>query len=124
MPLCEKNAIDSAPLSASFPGPDDMVWFILPDETVVFRKWSTISAGIVPPDEEYSVVASGTNTNQVVNANAQVFLTHFIGRRLRVYRGSVPQSVLAGQYTWNQATGELNVTPAPSTGEIFLFQAY
>lgn len=120
---CELHVKD-IPVTVSVPGGSELVMFTTPAGTTVLRTWASIVAGLYPPDFEGFVVASGSNTNQVVNGNGIVILTNFIGRRIRVYRGSVPQSALLGQFTWNPGTGELTLVPVPSTGEHFQIQAY
>jgi hypothetical protein len=121
---CEKNAIDSASISPSVPGANDLIWFTLTDGSTIFRRWSTIAAGIAPNDEEHTTIGSGSNTNNFVVGTSQVFLTNFVGRRIRLFRGQVPQLFSLGQFTWNSGTGELNVFPAPSSLEVFLVQSY
>jgi hypothetical protein len=125
MPVCEQDIID-VPLSASLPGSLDMVLFTLPDGTSVLRRWSTIITGLVPDDEEYTVVASGTSTNAIINGDNTFVLTNFIGRRVRLIRGGIPQSTIVGTfyYSFDTALGEFTVVPAPSTGEKFIIQAY
>lgn len=125
MPSCQKDILQ-IPLSPSAPAPTDVVMFTLQDGTTVIRQWSTIAGNLtgLPDDEEFTTLPGGSNTDNFINGNSQIFLTNFIGKRIRVNRGSVPQSILQGQYTWNKLTAELNVTPSPVTGEIWQIQAY
>ncbi len=127
MALCQKNAIDSAQLTPSLPDIDDLVWFILPDGTAVFRKWSTILAGLVNDDEEHVVIAAGSNVNNIINGESQFFLPNFINRRVRLIRAGQLQSrnpIAGSYYTFTPQTAEFTVVPAPSTNEVFQFQAY
>lgn len=125
MPNCELNVLD-IPVSPSLPAATDYVMFHLADGTTVIRTWSQIKATLsgVPDDAEFETQASGSNINNVINGNSQIILTNFVGSRIRVHRGSVPQSTMQGQYTWNKITGELTVTPAPVSGEFWKIEAY
>lgn len=122
---CELN-INNVPVSPSVPAGTDKVLFTLLDGTSVLRSWSNVLSALsaVPNDQEYVTLASGSNNNNFIDNNSTVILSTFIGRRIRVYRGSVPQSALQGQFTWTANTGTLTVTPAPVTPEIWQIQAY
>ncbi len=130
MPVCEKNVLE-IPLSASTPAASDVVIFTLADGTSVIRPWSAFSGALVPVDWEYRVVLSGGLLN---NGDSSIALDgtggkpNFVGRRIRLIRGSIPQTTIAVtgglSYSWNSTTGVLTFVPAVSTDEIIQVQAY
>lgn len=124
MPSCEKNVLDAVPLTPTLPDADDAVIFTLPDGTSVLRAWSTISAGLVPPDKEIEVTASGGTINN--GDNAKIF-SDLIGRRIRFYRNNIKQSTInqgASYFSFNPVTGQVSWVPAAATLELFQFEAY
>lgn len=123
MPSCEKNILE-IPVSPTAPSGTDYQMWHLPDGTTVLRQHSTAAGSGLPDDDEYTTLETGSNTDNFVNGNNEIFLTNFVGKRIRVYRSSVLQSVVQGQITWNKPQGLLIVSPAPVTGEIWQIQAY
>lgn len=126
MANCEKNVLE-IPVSPSAPAGTDYVMFTLADGTTVLRTWANVAAGptSLPDDFEGETLASGSNTNNFIEGNNTIILPNFIGKKIRVNRGSVPQSTLLGQISWNIATGTLTVNPAPTgPGEFWQVQAY
>lgn len=124
MANCEKNILDAAPLTPTAPDADDVVMFTLPDGTTVLRSWSNIVAGMVPPDKEIEVVASGGDINN--GDNTKIF-SDLIGRRIRFYRNYKKEGTInrgASYYGWDTATGTLSVTPAAATEELFQIECY
>jgi hypothetical protein len=124
MANCEKNILDAADLTPTAPDADDVVMFTLPDGTTVLRAWSTISAGLVPPDKEIVVTASGGDINN--GDNAKIF-SDLIGRRIRFYRNYKKEGTInlgASYYAFNSTTGEVSWTPAASTDELIQIECY
>lgn len=124
MPSCEKNILDAAEVTPTLPDSDDLVLFTLPDGTSVFRTWATISAGLVPPDKEIEVTASGGTINN--GDNAKIF-SDLIGRRIRFYRNNIKQSTInqgGSYYSFNAVTGQVSWVPAAVTLELFQIECY
>jgi hypothetical protein len=124
MANCEKSILDAASLTPTAPDADDVVMFTLPDGTTVLRAWSTISAGLVPPDKEIIVTASGGDIN---NGAATKIFSDLIGRRIRFFRNELKQSTIdrgGSYYSFDSATGTLSVTPAATTDELFQIECY
>jgi hypothetical protein len=124
MANCEKSVFNAASLTPTLPGPDDVVFFTLPDETTVLRKWSTITTGIVPPDKEIVVAASSGTINN--GDNAKIF-SDLVGRRIRFFRNLLKQSTInqgASYFSFNSATGEVSWVPAAVSGELFQIECY
>jgi hypothetical protein len=123
MAACEQNVLD-IPLSPTMPDADDVVIYTLPDGTSVLRTWATIIAGLVPPDKEIEVTASGGDIN---NGDTTKVFSDLIGRRIRFFRNLLKQSTVnqGGSYfSWNSATGTLTVVPAAVTLELFQIECY
>jgi hypothetical protein len=121
---CEKNILDAAEVTPTLPDSDDLVLFTLPDGTSVFRAWSTINAGLVPPDEEIVVTASGGIINH--GDSAKVF-SGLIGRRIRLFRNRMKESTInqgGSYYSFNAVTGQVSWVPAATTLELFQIECY
>jgi hypothetical protein len=124
MANCEKNILDAADLTPTAPDADDVVMFTLPDGTTVLRAWSTISAGLVPPDKEIEVTASGGDIN---NGDTTKIFSDLIGRRIRFYRNYKKEGTInrgASYYSFNPATGAVSWTPAVTTDELIQIECY
>lgn len=124
MANCEKNILDAADLTPTAPDADDVVIFTLPDGTSVLRAWSNIIAGLVPPDKEIVITASGGDINN--GDNTKIF-SDLINRRIRFYRNYKKEGTTnlgASYYGWDSATGTLSVTPSASTDEVFQIECY
>lgn len=117
---CELNVLD-IPVSASAPGADDYVVFTLPDGSSVIRKWSNIMASSIPDDIDTIVTASGGTIN---NGDTNKTFFQLVGKRIRLVRNGIPQSVAKGEYSFNSATGNVNWITGAVAGECFLIQAY
>jgi hypothetical protein len=110
---CEVNAIDSAEISATLPDVDDLVWFVLPDGSVVFRKWSTLIQTLNADDIEFqigvTVGAPAVDTFTYTNAA-------LIGKRIRLFREGAKQSTLGSdplqRYSFDSLTGTITVNAA------------
>jgi hypothetical protein len=123
MATCEKNVLE-IPLSPTLPDSDDVVIFTLPDGTSVLRTWSVIMGGIVPPDKEIVVTASGGDINN--GDNAKIF-SDLIGRRIRLFRNLMKESTInrgGSYYSFNSATGQVSWVPDASTDELFQIECY
>lgn len=88
---CEQNALDSAPVSATMPDPDDLVWFILPSGDVVFRKWANMVQNLAADDIDEQVgVTAGAPAVGTFN-----WVVPSIGtKRFRLLREGVKQYTL------------------------------
>jgi len=124
MANCEKNILDAADLTPTAPDADDVVMFTLPDGTTVLRAWSTVMAGMVPPDIEIEVTASGGDIN---NGDTAKVFSSLIGRRIRFYRNYKKEGTAnrgGSYYSFNPATGQVSWVPAAATEEYFQIECY
>lgn len=122
---CEVNAIDSAVVSATQPGIDDLVWFVLPDGSVVFRKWSTLLQAATPDDAEYEV---GVTSGAPVAGEFTWTKPAWIGKRIRLFRSGALQNRAGGagvqKYSFDFTTGAITVNVAWDANEIITIQQY
>ena len=123
MASCDQNVLD-IPLTPTAPDADDAQMFHLPDGTTVLRLWSTIIAGLVPPDKEIEVTASGGDIN---NGDTTKIFSDLIGRRIRLYRNYKKEGTInrgGSFYAFNPVTGAVSWTPAAATEELFQIECY
>jgi len=124
---CELDIFDAAQLSATSPDDDDILMFLLPNKTVVFRTWANVKTALVPDDINW-LIAPGADPTRLNAGEASIILPQFIGFRVRVIRNGVNQAPFAipngSYYNRDIATGEFNFTPAVETDELIQIQPY
>lgn len=81
---------------------------------------------IIPDDETYVAELGDPedNINNIIVDHPIVFLTNFVGWKIRVLRNNIPMT-LNVDFSWNSVTGEFQTLVLnPIEEETFTFQAY
>lgn len=124
---CDIDIFDAAQVSPTAPQDADILIFLLPDKSVVFRTWATVKSAMIPDDINW-VIADGNDDDVLNSGESAITLDQFKGFRVRVLRNGVNQMPFAipngTYYTRNIATGDFVFTPAVQKDETIQIQAY
>lgn len=127
MANCETNILD-LPLRITCPALTDVIMITHSDGTTEIVTWGTLLGCISPTDIEFEVLAAGAPVGVIPkDGDATYQNDEFIGRRVRVYRGAVRQSLIdrAGyHYAFNSVSGIITFTPNLTEDELIQIEIY